>query len=348
MCDVKRWMVSALAGILLLPAGAIGGYEHRALLVGGQVVSVTVVRYPLSRYRMGVALAGPHVGDNALLVDIARRAGAVCAINGTFLAAYTGETGEPYGTLVVEGKVLHVGAVGTRLDILADGTVRFLRDGLQIQGALDGSYTYPGNWYAYNINQTPSSGLTGAYLFTPERGPSVGFRADVAVVARQGVVAGIARGQDVAIPPDGFVLVLQGKEVEIQGWKFSVGQRIGYRVVQNNSLLKARFSLGAGPRLIAAGTVSVNPIAEGFREAKILSLRQARSAVGFTEAGEVLFAAMDGATVAEAAEIMKVLSAVEAMNLDGGASSGLVCEGTYLVRPGRQVANALVLWLAER
>jgi exopolysaccharide biosynthesis protein len=41
---------------------------------------------------------------------------------------------------------------------------------------------------------------------------------------------------------------------------------------------------------------------------------------------------------------MKDLGAVEAMNLDDNASSGLVCNGKYLVQPGRQVANALVLW----
>lgn len=344
---MKCWLVGALVAVLLYPAGAIGAYEHRSLVVGGQTASVTLVRVPLVRYRVGVALAGPRVSDNASLLEIARRAGATCAINGTFLAAYTGETGEPYGTLVVEGKVLHLGAVGTRLDVLPDGTVHLARDGLQIQGGLDGIYTYPANWYAYNINQTPL-GATGAYVFTPERGATLGFRADVAVVARRGVVVGIVRGQDVPIPTDGFIVIFQGNEVHIQAWKFSAGQRIEYRVIQNRTILKSRYSLGAGPRLIDRGTVHVNPLAEGFREAKIVSLRQARSAVGFTDTGEVVLAAIDHATVAEAAEIMKVLGAVDAMNLDGGASSGLVCDGTYLVRPGRQVANALVLWPADK
>ncbi len=351
VCDVKHALLALLLAAGVLFPGAVQGSslaEHRTLVVSGQPVSVTVVRFSLSRYRIGVSLAGPHVADNAFLLDIAARARALCAINGTFLAAYTGETGEPYGTLVIQGKVLHLGAVGTRLDVFPSGRVRLTREGLQVRGALDGSYGYPANWYAYNINQTPSPGGTGAYLFTPERGRSLGFRAEMAIVVRQGHVVGLARGQDVSIPPDGFILVLQGREVDVQGWKFGVGRRIEYQVVYNGASLDALYSLGAGPRLVEAGRVSVNPSAEGFQEAKILSLRKARSAVGFTDAGEVLLVAMDRATVTEAAKVMRTLGAGEAMNLDGGASSGLVCDGAYLVRPGRAVANALVLWPKER
>lgn len=342
---MKRLPIGILAALLLSSASAAGVFELRA---GAQGASVTLVRFPLSRYRLGVALAGRRVGDNAFLLDIARRAGARCAINGTFLAAYTQETGEPYGTLVIDGRILHLGSVGTRLDVFADGRARLIRDGLEIRGALNGSYAYPHNWYAYNVNQTPTPGGSSAYIFTPERGATLGFRADQSVVVRKGRVVGIAHRQDAAIPPDGFALALQGKEVTIQGWKFAVGERIEYRVLQNGTPLRTRYSLGAGPRLIQRGRVSVNPVAEGFREAKILSLRQTRSAVGFTNGDEVILAVIDRATVGEAALIMRNLGAVEAMNLDGGASSGLVCDGTYMFRPGRRVANALVLWPAIR
>ena len=43
------------------------------------------------------------------------------------------------------------------------------------------------------------------------------------------------------------------------------------------------------------------------------------------------------------AQVMQVLGAREAMNLDGGASSGLVYEGKYLTKPGRALSNALVV-----
>jgi hypothetical protein len=341
LSGMTRLLLTALTVLLLWPLGA-----HAA--GGGETMPVTMVRFPLSRYRIGVTLAGSRVGANAPLLDIAHIAAAQCAINGTFFAAYPGETGEPYGTLVLNGRLVHLGAIGTRLDVLADGRVRMVRDRLEIRGSLDGSDVYPNNWYAYNLNQTPSPGGSSVYIFTPERGPALGFRAELAVVARRSTVVRIARGEDVAIPHDGFVIAMQRKEVEILGWKFRVGQRIEYRAVQDGVPFEARFSLGAGPRLVQRGSVSVSPIAEGFRDPKIVSWRGTRSVVGLTAGNEVILAVIGRATVAEAAVAITNLGAVEAMNLDDNASSGLVCNGRYLVRPGRQVANALVLWPVPR
>jgi hypothetical protein len=340
----KRLLIAILVPVLIWPIGAWAANGPGTVAAGRNGSPVTVVRFPLSRYRLGVALAGSRVGANAFLLDIAQLATAQCAINGSFFAAYAGETGEPYGTLVIRGKLLHLGAIGTRLDVLADGTVRMVRDHLEIRGRLNGSDTYPYNWYAYNLNQTPSPGGSSVYIYTPERGPTLGFRAELAVIARGGRVTRISRGEDVAIPGDGFVVAMQHKEVEILGWKFAVGQRIDFRAVQDGVPLESWFTLGAGPRLVQQGAISVSPTAEGFRDPKIVSQRGRRSVVGLTGANEVILAVIDHATVTEAAVVMKDLGAVEAMNLDDNASSGLVCNGKYLVQPGRQVANALVLW----
>jgi len=306
------------------------------------------LRFSLDRYRLGVALAGGRVGDNAFLLDIARMTGARCAINGTFFAAYPGETKEPFGTLVVNGKLLHLGSFGTRLDVLDDGRIRMVRERLLIQGSLDGSDAYPYNWYAYNLNHTPTPGGSSAYIFTPERGPALGYPADMAIIARRGMVTAITRGVDVAIPQDGFVVGLQGKEVDVLGWKFAVGQRIEYWAVEHGERFSSRFSIGAGPRLVDHGRVAVDPIGEGFHDPKILYLRGQRSVVGLTADREVILAVINNATVGEAGTVMQALGAVDAMNLDDNASSGMVCDGRYLVRPGRQVPNGLVLWPVPR
>jgi hypothetical protein len=307
-----------------------------------------VIRAPVDGYRLGVALAGPRVAANAPLLGIARRAQARCAINGTFFAAYAGETGEPYGTLVVRGRLLHLGGFGTRLDVLRDGRLRFVRDRLVIRGALDGGWDYPDNWYAYNINHTPTPHRSSVEIYTPDRGRRLGFRPDMAVTARAGRVAQIQRWADAAIPPDGFVVAIQGsQELHSLGWKFAPGRRIEYRAVDADGPLETRFSLGAGPRLLEHGAVSVSPIAEGFRDPKIVAMKGRRSAIGLTAGREILFVIIDRATIDEAALVMRRRGAIEAMNLDDNASSGLVCDGRYLVQPGRAVANALVLWPAS-
>lgn len=307
-------------------------------------LQVSYVRAPLSSYRLEVALAGNRVVNTNELANIAKRSGAVCAINGTFLAAYTGQTQEPYGTVAQKGKVLHIGSVGTRLDVLSDGQIRLVQEGLRILGGIDGVTTPPNNWYAYNLNRTPTPNSNYAYIFTPERGPNLGFAATMSVVVVEGVVRSIVRGQNVAIPPNGWVLGLGGREVDILGKKFKPGQSLAYRVVdKQNNPLEVAFSLGAGPRLLSGGAISVNAVAEGFKEDKILQMRTVRSAVGVTAKGEVILATFPSATLTEAAKAMQSLGATEAMNLDGGASSGLYCSGQYVSRPGRPIANALIL-----
>jgi Phosphodiester glycosidase len=345
-----RWVAAAAVCAVLLAVPASGAaslpYIRTKIDIGGPVLPAIVVRAPLSGYRLGVALAGSRVGDNAWLESIAASAHAACAINGTFFAAYAGETREPYGTLILNGRLLHRGDFGTRLDIYDDGAVRMVREHLEIRGSLDGSESYPHNWYAYNINQTPTS-PTGAFIYTRERGARLGFQADLAVIARRGRVAAIEQHQDAAIPDDGFVLALSGREVDVLGWKFRVGQPIGYRAVQDGETLRTRFSLGAGPRLVDHGVVVSNAAAEGFHDPKILDLHGTRSIVGLTKTHDVLLAVVSGATVPEAAQAARRLGAWDAMNFDDNASSSLTCGGAYLARPGRPVANALVLWPVE-
>lgn len=101
-------------------------------------------------------------------------------------------------------------------------------------------------------------------------------------------------------------------------------------------------ALGAGPRLVRDGRVALDAAAEGFRSPKILTASAARSAVGVTEDGWILLATTT-ATVSQLARVMVALHARDAMNLDGGASSGLWVCGKYLRRPGRAVGNALLL-----
>ena len=68
-----------------------------------------------------------------------------------------------------------------------------------------------------------------------------------------------------------------------------------------------------------------------------------RSAVGLTATDEIVFAVSAG-SCARLAVAMKELGCRDAMNLDGGASSGLWIRGRGYVRPpGRLIGNALLL-----
>jgi hypothetical protein len=122
--------------------------------------------------------------------------------------------------------------------------------------------------------------------------------------------------------------------------------------------------LQAGPLLVRGGAPVLGD-AEGFAagshqfDSDITAGRYPRAAIGVTRRGEILAVACDGRaddeaglTMPELAEAMAALGAVQAMNLDGGGSTSLICGGRLRNVPreshgialsgGRAVATAIV------
>jgi len=91
--------------------------------------------------------------------------------------------------------------------------------------------------------------------------------------------------------------------------------------------------------------VDTDPVGEGFKDPKILTNRGARSAIGITSDGKLIIVTTSAASIPELAEVMVKLKAVEAMNLDGGASSGLYANSKYITPAGRDLSNALIMVL---
>jgi len=102
-------------------------------------------------------------------------------------------------------------------------------------------------------------------------------------------------------------------------------------------------ALQAGPRLVTDGKIALNIKGEGFRDPKILTGGGSRSAIGLTRDNKLILLTTSKATIPQLAQIMKQAGAYQAMNLDGGASSGLYYNGKYLTKPGRLISNALVV-----
>lgn len=122
--------------------------------------------------------------------------------------------------------------------------------------------------------------------------------------------------------------------------------------------------LQAGPLLVHGGRV-VRGDEEGFSagshqfDSDITAGRYPRAAIGLRSDGTLLAVACDGRadddaglTMGELAEAMAALGAVQAMNLDGGGSTSLVCGGRLRNRPreshgqvlagGRGVSTAIL------
>ncbi len=341
------------------PAPAAGSVVSgsQGVKVGGKTFQVNYVRVGLRdpKVSLRIVLGQDRVGGAEELLAMAARAGAQAAINGTFFNAYVdGPYKDPVGTLIRDGEFVHRGATGTVFAVADGNEVKMEPARFKIVGATNGLWTWPGNWYSYWINRTPTS-ANYAGIFTPARGTRTGAIDGVSVVVRGGVVTAIRRGEQ-DIPEDGYVINFQGNEEGLAS-RFSVGAAVDYKVVMADGSertgfwARAKEGIGAGPKLVSGGQVTYSTEsakAEGFTEAKILSMSSARSGLALVKDGSLLMVACAAATMAQFAQVMQALGAVEAMNLDGGASSGLAYSGKYLTKPGRALSNALVVLVDER
>ncbi len=147
-------------------------------------------------------------------------------------------------------------------------------------------------------------------------------------------------------------LVMNGEKVQTFDKKFSVfyymkngeiGILPGAEFMDLYEMGGVQEAFQVGPRLLTNGEITVDPIAEGFNSHKILSSPGARSAIGILKNRQLVLVTTSGATVSQLASIMKKLGAVDAMNSDGGASSGLIANGQTITSPGRQIAVTLLV-----
>ena len=105
------------------------------------------------------------------------------------------------------------------------------------------------------------------------------------------------------------------------------------------------------------GGAVVHGDVEGFSagshqfDSDITEGRHPRAAIGLTRRNEVLAVACDGRaddeaglSMPELAEAMAALGAVQAMNLDGGGSTSLVCGGQAAQRPARGARHRAARW----
>jgi len=324
-------------------------YDAKIESINTKIKGITVrgLKIPSnSPYKPAVILANNQIGTSQNLYDMAKNNNAIAAINGTFFSAYN-STPDPWNTIIKSGKLIHVGNQGTVFGFTADGKVKMEKLRIKIEGGTSGSYSWPNNWYAYGFNHTPDS--NGVYIFTPEWGRSLGFNQGINIVVKNGIVKYIKENQDVNIPDDGYVINLTGTEGYLKR-VFAEGKAVEYRIVYTDvegnkvdwsDVVEA---VGAGPTLVRNGELSVDPVAEGFTEEKILSLSFARSAIGVTTKGDILLVTVPSATVIQLGEVMKELGANNAMNLDGGASSGLYFQGKNITTPGRNLSNILIFY----
>ena len=297
-----------------------------------------------NRYAVRPALARGVIPGRQTVSGIARDTNAAAAVNASYFAA----NGEILGVTKIDGTI-----VGTTyydrsaFGVMPNGSFMF------------GTVSYNG---MVKIDQVtlPVSGVNaergenGLIIYNRAYGRSTGTNPyGLEYVVRGGRVTEI-NTNDSPIPSDGYVVSVHGSSMDAFA---SAGVRVGDPALLTEHIGspwdRSVHVVGAGPRLVADGSVDVTAGEEQF-PGDIRYGRAPRSAVAVTKNGNILFAVVDGrqshshgVTLTEFAELLIKFGARDALNLDGGGSSALYAGGKILNSPSdgteRSVGSALIL-----
>jgi hypothetical protein len=273
-------------------------------------------------------------------------------------------------SLVLTGDRARVSPVATAGSVRApDGATREL-DGLNrkpglIRGCGGTGGDVPTELPKHDFTCTDSSELV---LFTDAFGPSTEPGEGVeAALDRRGRVLELRDTRGGAIPRGGSVLAGTGDGAE---WLRSHA-RPSTTVAVRTTTRTGRDSLdgertdvvNGGPRLLRDGRTAINAAAEGFHWPENPEFyyrfgvrRNPRTLAGVTAGGSILLVAIDGrrpghsvgASFAESAAVMRALGARDALNLDGGGSTGMTLGAELVTRPSdatgeRPIADAILI-----
>lgn len=284
------------------------------------------------------ALGGAVVNATETTSAAAARLNAIAAINGNFYTAAS----LPVGLIVIDGQVLST-PFPRRAVFAIDSAGRPWIGPAEFNGRVIADTGAVVRVSA--INRPPRSG--GIALYTPEFGPVTPWHALVAVV-RDDRIESLSNGRQ-TIPPDGYVLATaQSQQDLLLGLVRGQTMKLDLALTPQGIM----HAVQGGPQLVRNGQVHIPYAWEGFGPG-FYAARVARSAIGITHTGKVLFVTVDGRSressgmnLPELASLMKELGARDAMNLDGGGSTTLVVGGrvvSALPRGGERTVSSVLL-----
>jgi hypothetical protein len=334
-----RLRAAGLAAAQVVPAGQdvaspTGPYVARVLEAEPGLIEVVVA----------------HALDAAIGLettrDLARRRGAIAAINGGFFRVSGALAGESEGVLVVDGRLLSEpdrGRAGVAFVLDADGRARALFDRLGFCAGLELAEEMGESSAPIAVDGIDRERRTGeVILYTPELHlTTLTGSGGVEVIARQSIVSEVRRERGSSpIPADGVVLSFDSSAAAEAarlrpGMEIGIDTRLLPLAGDPGGLWElASGALGAGPLLLAGGRRVLDPARESISRVFTES-RHPRTAVAARADGSLFFVTVDGRqpgtsvgmTLAELTDFLLSLGATDAVNLDGGGSTTMVVRG---------------------
>jgi hypothetical protein len=309
------------------------------------------------RLTMDVALAGSSLPARATTSDIARRNGAIAAVNGDFGSE------APINTFQQDGQFVRVSSSpGILFSVSKDEQTVTVGRPEPLVTATDPN---GGTWTVDRWNNGPLGvGEIGAYtpfggtLWPPPPAtcsarllPTASFAPTANGLGFQQSFTVEQRGCfESALPATGAVVLsaFPASDEALQILSLQAGSAV--TLEWTLGLTNVWDAVGGSPILVANGRRVVGTCTTSF-----CSSRNPRTGVGVTAGGKILMVVVDGrqagwsvgVSLPKFAAIFRRLGAVSALNLDGGGSSTMVVRGDVVNRPSsgreRSVSTALMV-----
>ncbi|GAA3444942.1 phosphodiester glycosidase family protein [Planomonospora venezuelensis] len=301
---------------------------------------------------------GSSVAKRETTGSMSKRVNAIAGVNGGFFNIHTARAlqGDPVGISVVGGKLLSEAVPGrsglvitgrkARITELKTTVTAISSDGAKIE--------------VNGVNR--AAGAEEIVLYTEEFGAKTAADggAEVVVDAQGKIVKARAAGG--AVPRGHYVLHATGTmadwlhEHAWATWTMKLDTKvIDLRTRKAVPLTPETYVMGGGVGLVRNGRVRITAAADGHASVNMMLRRHPRTMVGVSKSGGLILVTVDGrnpgvsvgASMVEAAQIMRWLGAKQAINFDGGGSSAMVVGHKVINRPSdgreRTVGDALFI-----
>lgn len=331
-------------------------YTQRNIKLGELPVQVQILE--VDPANPAVNILPVHALDRAsgkeLTTSMAKRYGAVAAVNGGYFHVSGPLAGASTGVYQLNGKVVASGDKRSALVMCGETAGKELT--AVASADFKGSVTLAAGaaLRLAGMNRPRAEGEAVAYSSALGAATPPGAAFEVAVGGDGRVLSAAESAGGNAVPEGGWVIAASG---EAAGWlkenaKAGTALKVDARLEPASALPGCNPVdwVGAGPRLIRGGKVDLSE--EGFNHA---NGRHPRTAFALTGEGKFLFVTLDGRqatstgmTLAELAGYLHSLGAVEAINLDGGGSTTMVVNGAIRNSPSdgreRAVSDAILVF----
>ena len=330
-------------------------YSRRTVSTSHGDVAASVIRVNPSNPAVTVkaAMVDNTLNHTASFESIVSASGAYAAINGNFFSSYSAFKA-PIGHVMTNGNFLYGNSGLTSLGITSTGELRLGRPAvffrLTAQNAERNDV-----WAVYESN-TADQDSSASVLYTPAYGKSFTVQRDSwALIVRENVIRDyyyVTEGASITIPEDGFVVWMgtgyastEYFRIPQEGAAVTLTPYLRETDEEGFTLEGVVSMISGAPRLVTDGKI-VTTLEPGFQESRFTTASSPRTAAGITSGGRLLLVCVPGGcTIPQLREAMLALGCVDAFNLDGGASCGMYCNGTYIARPGRELTVTLQVFV---